>query len=223
MRELRLFPSAEGHRLPPRGQGAVSSDPYRERVASVRAAALGRLVAAFAVAVLATFVAVSVAYGASRSSGSYLAPASTCPGADDPSAAPAVQKRAVGCLVNWARRQDRRSALREPASLRRAAALKGRQVIACAAFSHTPCGADPAAAARAAGYRYSTYGENLFFGPWGQVTARDVVAAWLASPMHRANILRPGFRDLGTTFVRAPGFEGGGDAVVWVAAFAAPR
>jgi len=216
-----LLHSREGCRLPRRGQGAVRRDPYGEPV--VPAATSDRLLAGCAVLLLAALAVVGVAQGAPRSTTALLAPTATCPGADDPSASPAVQTRALGCLVNWARHHDHRASLRQPASLRRAAQLKGRQVVACAAFSHTPCGADPAAAVRAAGYRYSTYGENLFFGPWGEVTAREVVAFWLSSPAHRANILRRSFRDLGATFVRAHAFEGGGDAVVWVAAFGARR
>jgi uncharacterized protein YkwD len=192
-------------------------------VGSVHAAAGGRLLAAFVAALLATQLSVGVANGGPRAAESLLAPASVCPGADDASASAASQRRAVGCLVNWARRHDRRLSLRQPSSLRRAALLKGRQVVACGAFSHTPCGAGPAAAVKAAGYRFSSYGENLFFGPWGQVTPRQVVAAWLASPPHRANILRPMFRDFGATFVRASGFDPGGDSVVWVATFASPR
>ncbi|HET7743122.1 MAG TPA: CAP domain-containing protein [Gaiellaceae bacterium] len=189
---------------------------------SVRAAAGGRSLAVFAVVVLAAFAA-SVARGAPQAGSSFLAPAAVCPGADDPAASAAVQQRAVGCLVNWARHHDRRVSLRQPASLRRASLLKGRQVVACAAFTHTPCDTGPAAAVRTAGYRFSSYGENLFFGPWGQVAPREVVAAWLASPQHRANILRPRFRDFGATFVRASGFDAGGDSVVWVATFGSPR
>ena len=222
MRADGVIPSAQGHRLPREGQGATPHGSYRERVGSLRAAAGGRLLVAFVVVVLAAF-AVSAAQGLPEAGSSFLAPASVCPGADDPAASPAVQRRAIGCLVNWARRHDRRLSLRQPASLRRAALLKGRQVVACAAFTHTPCGAGPAAAVKAAGYRFSSYGENLFFGPWGQVTPRQVVAAWLASPPHRANILRPVFRDFGATFVRASGFDPGGDSVVWVATFASPR
>jgi len=189
----------------------------------VPAATIDRLLAVCALVLLAGALGAGVANGAPRSTSAYLAPAATCPGADDPSASPLVQRRALGCLVNWARRQDHRASLRQPAALKRAALLKGRQVVACAAFSHTPCGSDPAAAVRASGYRYSTYGENLFFGPWGQVTAREVVAFWLASPTHRANILRRSFHDFGATFVHAHAFEGGGDAVVWVATFGARR
>ncbi len=223
MRAGSAVHSSQGRRLPLEGQGDAAGRSYRERVGSVRAAAGGRLLAAFVVALFAILLSVGVAQGRPGAATSFLAPASVCPGADDAAASPAVQRRAVGCLVNWARRHDRRLSLRQPASLQRAALLKGRQVVACTAFSHTPCGAGPAAAVKAAGYRFSSYGENLFFGPWGQVTPRQVVAAWLASPPHRANILRPIFRDFGATFVRASGFDPGGDSVVWVAAFGSPR
>jgi uncharacterized protein YkwD len=170
------------------------------------------------------FVAVSAARGGQLSVSAYLAPAGACANAGDAAAPAAIQQAAVACLVNWARARDHRTSLRQPAALRRAAALKGRGVVSCNALSHTPCGgADPAAVLRRAGYRYSTYGENLFVGPWAQVSPRDVVAAWLSSPLHRANMLRAGFRDLGLTSVRAPGLDDGSDAVVWVAAFARPR
>jgi len=182
-----------------------------------------RSAAALTAALVAALALVGVAEGGARGANAYLAPASACPGADDVAASPAVQRRALGCLVNWARKQDRRSGLRHPAALQRAALLKGRAVASCASFSHTPCGSDPTAVLRAAGYRYSSYGENLFVGPWGQDSAREVVAAWLASPVHRANILRASFRDFGATFVHAPGLDGGADAVVWVGAFASPR
>jgi uncharacterized protein YkwD len=113
--------------------------------------------------------------------------------------------------------------LGRPASLGRAATLKGRKVASCRDFSHTPCGADPTAPLRAAGYRYSTFGENLFLGSWGKVSARDAVAAWLRSPGHRANVLRPGFRHLGSALVRARGMGGDGDGALWITAFATPR
>jgi uncharacterized protein YkwD len=73
------------------------------------------------------------------------------------------------------------------------------------------------------GYRYAAFGENLFAGTWGHVSAREVVAAWLGSPLHRANILRPLFRHVGVAPVRAPGLLDGTDAVVWAATFASPR
>ena len=178
--------------------------------------------------VLASFVALSAltaarADGAIRAWSAYLAPASACAASDDPAAGAAVQARAITCLVNWARIQDRRGRLTQRPALRRAAVLKGERVASCVQFSHTPCGTSVTEAVRAAGYRYSSFGENLFAGPWGEVSARDVVKAWLQSPSHRANLLRPGFRDLGVAPTRAPGLLGDADAVVWTATFASPR
>jgi len=66
-------------------------------------------------------------------------------------------------------------------------------------------------------------GENLFLGTWGQVSPREAVAAWLQSPPHRANILRPGFRHLGAALVRAPGMGSDGDGALWITEFATPR
>jgi uncharacterized protein YkwD len=179
--------------------------------------------AATILASLAAFLLVGQADGASRAWSAYLAPAGACNASDDPAAAPAVQARAISCLVNWARVQDRRGRLTQRPALRRAAALKGQEVASCGQFSHTPCGTDVTAAVRAAGYRYSTFGENLFAGTWGQVTARDVLTAWLQSPSHRANVLDPSFRDAGAAPARASGLFGDGDAVVWTVTFASPR
>jgi uncharacterized protein YkwD len=131
--------------------------------------------------------------------------------------------RAVACLVNWARARDRRSRLVRRSALQRAAALKGLRVAACGQFSHTPCGEAVTSGVNAAGYRYATFGENLFAGSWGQVTPREVVSAWLASPPHRANILGGQFRHVGAAPVRANGLLDGTDAVVWTATFASPR
>jgi len=175
------------------------------------------------VASLAAFLVAGRADGARRAWSAYLAPSGACAAADDAAAAPAVQARAISCLVNWARAQDKRGRLTQRPALQRAAALKGKKVASCGQFSHTPCGTDVTATVRAAGYRYSTFGENLFAGTWGQVSARDVLTAWLQSPLHRANVLHPSFRDLGAAPVRAPGLLGDGDAVVWTATFASPR
>ncbi len=67
------------------------------------------------------------------------------------------------------------------------------------------------------------FGENLFAGTWGAVSARDVVSAWLQSPPHRANILNDRYRDVGAAPVRANGLLDGADAVVWTATFGSPR
>ena len=193
-------------------------------VTSVSAAAPSRLVAsAFAAASIFAFLLVGRADGAERSWSVYLAPAGACRTADDASAPAATQVRAVSCLVNWARAQEHRPRLARRSALQRAAALKGQRVASCGQFSHTPCGVDVTSGVNASGYRYATFGENLFAGTWGRVTPRDVVSAWLQSPPHKANILGGQFRHVGAAPVRANGLLGGTDAVVWTATFASPR
>lgn len=174
----------------------------------------------------ATFAALAFtgsADGGESASSAYLAPASACPGSADPGASATAQIRSVTCLVNWARAQGGRSRLAQNPALTRAAAIKGRGVANCLQFSHTPCGGSFTESIDRAGYRYSSVAENLYAGPWGQTSAREVVSAWLKSSGHRANILRPGYRHVGAAPVRANGLLGNGVSVVWTATFASPR
>jgi uncharacterized protein YkwD len=193
-------------------------------VTSATAAAPIRLAAtAIAVVSLLAFMLVGRAEGAQRGAETYLAPDSVCNSASDRAAAPAVQARAIACLVNWARSQDRHGQLVPRSKLQHAAVLKGERVAACGQFSHTPCGTAVTSAVDASGYRYASFGENLYAGSWGRVSARDVVLAWLLSPPHRANIMSPSFHDVGAAAVRANGLLGGSDAVVWTATFGTRR
>jgi uncharacterized protein YkwD len=52
-----------------------------------------------------------------------------------------------------------------------------------------------------------TVGENLIWRE-RQLTARLAVAAWMASPGHRENLLEPDFREAGVSAVRALGAPG---------------
>ena len=178
---------------------------------------------AFAVVSVLAVLLVGPADGSPAAWSAYLAPDSACRSASDASAPAAVQTRAVVCLVNWARAQDRRGRLVQRPKLHLAAELKGQRVASCNQFSHTPCGVAVTSDVRAAGYRYAAFGENLFAGTWGQYSAHDVVNAWLQSPAHRANMLNARFHDLGAAPVRASGLLGGGDMVVWTATFGSRR
>jgi uncharacterized protein YkwD len=60
------------------------------------------------------------------------------------------------------------------------------------------------------------FGEDLAFGP---VSSSWVVNAWLGSPEHRANLLRPGFRRVGIGAVIGT-FEGSAGTLVVTADFA---
>ena len=195
------------------------------RTVSSAAAVVPVRVGAIALAVVSVlaFLVVGRAEGSPSAWSAYLAPDSVCSSASDASAPAAVQTRAVACLVNWARAQDGRGRLVQRPRLRRAAELKGQRVASCNQFSHTPCGVAVTSDVKAAGYRYTTFGENLFAGTWGRYSARDVVNAWLQSPPHRANMLNGRFRDLGAAPVRASGLLGGSDMVVWTATFGSRR
>ena len=55
--------------------------------------------------------------------------------------------------------------------------------------------------ARQLGYRWRAIGENIAAG---QGSAQQVVAGWLASPGHCANILSPDFAEMGTAYALNP-------------------
>lgn len=208
---------------PGRGREPHLHAPYGGQVATAPAAVPTRVGLVLATALLAAFAYVASSDAAPGAASSYLAPASACPGADDANAAAEAQSKAITCLVNWARRRDGSAPLSTPSTVVKAAMLKGRGVASCKQFSHTPCGADVTSGIRGAGYSYGWFGENLFAGVWGQVSARTVVSAWLSSPPHKANILRPNYRHLGSARVRVSGLFGDSVSAVWVAAFATPR
>ncbi|QKW10060.1 sigma-70 family RNA polymerase sigma factor [Streptomyces sp. NA04227] len=69
-------------------------------------------------------------------------------------------------------------------------------------FSHTdPDGGDPGDRITAAGYRWSTYGENIAAG---QQTPAQVMEGWMNSSGHRANILNCDFKEIGVGLRQAP-------------------
>ena len=69
------------------------------------------------------------------------------------------------------------------------------------------------------GVRGPLYGENLAWGTGRQATARGIVRSWLASPGHRATLLRPGWSRIGIG-TRVGTFLGYGGATVVTADFA---
>jgi uncharacterized protein YkwD len=86
-------------------------------------------------------------------------------------------------------------------------------------FEHqSPDGSTPLSRMRAAGYISSSrvgyeVGENIAWGTQNLASPREIVAAWMASPGHRANILDPHFRDTGIgVSPHAPAGRDGGQA-----------
>jgi uncharacterized protein YkwD len=62
-------------------------------------------------------------------------------------------------------------------------------------------------------------GENLAWGSGSYAQMKTIVAEWLASPEHRANLLRPGFTRIGIGVLRGS-FQGSAAATVVTADFA---
>jgi uncharacterized protein YkwD len=69
------------------------------------------------------------------------------------------------------------------------------------------------------GVRGPLYGENLAWAVGARAAARRIVGSWLASPSHRANLLRPGWRRIGIGALKGT-FQGQTGATVVTADFA---
>lgn len=84
-------------------------------------------------------------------------------------------------------------------------------------FDHvSPDGSRPLDRVRRAGYVGSPIGENIAAGA---DKAADVVAGWLRSPTHCANLMNPAFREIGVGVGASSGSEFG---IYWTAVLGAP-
>ena len=90
--------------------------------------------------------------------------------------------------------------------MQRAARSHSAEILRSGSFAHGAF----ALRMRRFGVRGSFAGENLAWGVADRASARSIVAQWLASPGHRANLLRPGFRrvGLGQLFGTFAGYSG---------------
>ena len=78
-------------------------------------------------------------------------------------------------------------------------------------------GSSPAQRITRSGYHWREVGENLASGV---MTADEVVAGWLGSPEHCANLMDPLYRQMGVAFAVNPHDERG---VYWAMEFGTPR
>jgi uncharacterized protein YkwD len=104
---------------------------------------------------------------------------------------------AVLCLVNVERAKlGRRQLVRSPL-LQRAAGAHTSDMIGRRFFEHehVPGGPKFVSRLRRVGYRGPTYAENIGYG--SDYNATLMVAAWMNSPSHRANILHARLRFAG--------------------------
>ena len=114
------------------------------------------------------------------------------------------------CLVNVQRARQGERALRANSDLARSAAEHSEDMVAHNYFDHTSPGGETVLDR----IKASTYlpprvgyvlGENIALGTMQLATPAAIVASWMRSPGHRANILNAAFRDSGIGVVaRAP-------------------
>ncbi|HXW58344.1 MAG TPA: CAP domain-containing protein [Solirubrobacteraceae bacterium] len=112
-------------------------------------------------------------------------------------------RAAVLCLINRARAQRSETPLTISPDLQRAAELHTAEMISEDYFDHvSPAGSTPVTRATSEGYIPNALvgyviGENLAWGTLSLATPEAIVAAWMASPGHRANILEAAYLETG--------------------------
>jgi uncharacterized protein YkwD len=111
----------------------------------------------------------------------------------------ALVQAATLCLVNRERSSRGEVALRLDPRMQQAAEGHSASMAANDYFDHVGPGGTPLSRLRRAGYISPRagyeIGENIGWGTLWLATPRAIVAAWMGSPGHRANILDPNFRD----------------------------
>ncbi|MFJ7334334.1 CAP domain-containing protein [Streptomyces sp. NPDC101116] len=132
--------------------------------------------------------------GAASGSGSRL-PGGTGSGSGSGSGSGGGPEAQVLALVNKERAAAGCSPLTANDRLTRAADDYSDVMASSGVMSHTgPDGSTMTTRVEAAGYQWSTLGENI---AQGQADAASVMKSWMNSPGHRANILNCSFKELG--------------------------
>jgi uncharacterized protein YkwD len=112
------------------------------------------------------------------------------------------------CLLNEERAAEGLAPLRYEARLELASQRHSEDMVRRRFFAHdTPDGVDPQARILATGYAANNAytGENLAWGERAESSPVEIVDAWMRSPGHRENILRPDFTEVGVGVVLGDG------------------
>lgn len=121
-----------------------------------------------------------------------------------PALAASAEDAQLLSLVNSARSANGLAALTLSESLSRGALAKSQDMQQSNYFSHTsPTYGSPFDMMQSFGISYRYAGENIAAG---YSSAASVMAAWMNSPTHRANILSPNFTMLGAGYVANGGY-----------------
>ncbi len=114
-----------------------------------------------------------------------------------------LAREAVLCLVNRVRAEHSLAPLKPNPQLQEAAESHNAEMLQVDYFAHvSPNGETPVQRIRSTGYIASesvgyVIGENLAWGTYSLSTPKAIVAAWIASPGHLANILESRYTETG--------------------------
>jgi uncharacterized protein YkwD len=123
-------------------------------------------------------------------------------------------------VTNKQRDANREGPLQSDLELNEAAQAKANDMVAHNYWSHnSPSGATPWTFMTDAGYKFQSAGENLAYG---FSSSNDVVAGWMNSAEHRANILDADYTQVGFGVAHAANFQGHGSETVVVAIYGEP-
>jgi uncharacterized protein YkwD len=138
-----------------------------------------------------------------------------CPGANTvPTAANlGAVRAAINCLHSRIRAQHGLPLLEVSFRLRRAATAHSADMVSNRYFEHTtPSGRTLRDRLLGGSYLRGcndwSLGENLAWGTGSQSTPASIMRGWMASPGHRANILRGAYREVGVGIVAAVPSDG---------------
>jgi uncharacterized protein YkwD len=129
------------------------------------------------------------------------------------------------CLINKQRHAVGLASVHTNVGLRRAASQYSQEMVSENYFSHVdPAGRTMLDRLKTVGYIKHGHGyaigENIAAATGSEATPDAIVASWMASPEHKANILDPGFRDTGIGVVAAaPALLGGGPGATYTQDF----
>jgi uncharacterized protein YkwD len=131
----------------------------------------------------------------------------------------AAMESSITCLVNDQRTSRGLQPVAPNGNLREAAVSHSNEMVNQGYFEHTsPSGVTFMDRIESTGYMHGarswTVGENLVWGSGPLSTPQALVTAWMNSPPHRENLLRPNFREMGLAAVTGtPVSRSDGDGV----------
>lgn len=110
-----------------------------------------------------------------------------------------INKESIVNFTNQKRVESGLTPLKINYSLESSAITKANDMLANNYWAHnSPQGKTPWTFIRGAGYKYIFAGENL---AEGYSSTEAVIAAWMASPSHRANILNRNYKEVGVAII----------------------